>query len=351
MHWTPRSFVLSVLFVTMAALPPFVPAATAGCGCDHPPPSWALVMPAFGSPGTAISIEADGFAFEVGEDYNVDFGGGGNVSAVATTPNVLRVQVPDGVPVGPVALHVQGPDVDHEYGDALFTGLPVAPVMPEADGIWLLRDFEAAVSADGTMMIPFDVSGISAATQFAFLLGGMRLEFAQDDVVFFNRDGVDLTLFTLDVDDPVERTWGSYYGWHVERDTGITGNVFRERIRRALLRLTFSDLLTYWRHEFHTYKQAHVPGGTHEVDESGFHMNLGTVHIDHDNLVLMIAGKERSLQAPDDPDASTPLEPGSHTVRLYVATKMTENPIEPDDMDSMVHDAISAGQISEIPVP
>ena len=341
-----RTLVLAVAAFAWTSAPPFVSTSTAGCGCDHPPPNWALVMPAFGSPGTTISIAGDGFDFQVGETYTVDFGHGAIVSTVATGTSSVSVAVPSDVEVGPIALDVEGPGLDHSYHETLFTGLPVPSVLPEADGIWLLPSYEAAVSADGIMMIPFDVSQISAPMQFAFLMGGLRLEFAQDDIVFYNRDGVDLTLFTLDVDDPTERQWGSYYGWHVERDTGIRGDVFRERIRRALLRLSFSDLLTYWRHEFETYKQAHLVGGTHEVDEAGFHRHLGTMHIDHDNLILLIAGKERDFFAPDDPDRSTPLEPGSYDVNLYVGTKIAEHPVEPDDMDSFVHGAIQAGQIA-----
>lgn len=343
-----RALVAALALLALASVPPAVPSATAGCGCDHPPPSWALVMPAFASPGREITIEGDGFEFVLDAEYEVDFGNGRLATTVADSTVMLRAVVPDQVEPGPVALRVRGDDLDHQYDASLFTALPPAPALPEGDGIWLLRQIDVAVSTDGTLMIPFDVSQISAPTQFAFVLTGMRLEFGQDDIVFFNQDGVDLTLFTLDVEDPTERTWGSYYGWNVQRDTGIRGDVFRERIRRALQRLQFSDMLTYWRHEFQTYKDAHMPGGSHEVDPSGFHRNLGTLHVDHDNLILMIAGKERDFFAPDDPTRSTPLEPGRHTVNLYVATKITENPIEPDQMDSLVHDAISAGQITEI---
>ena len=42
------------LGILMAALLPLQ--ATAGCGCDHPPPGWSVVTPPFASPGKTITL-------------------------------------------------------------------------------------------------------------------------------------------------------------------------------------------------------------------------------------------------------------------------------------------------------
>ena len=45
-----RALAAAATAVWIAASP-----AWAGCGCDHPPPAWAQVMPPFGSPGKRTS--------------------------------------------------------------------------------------------------------------------------------------------------------------------------------------------------------------------------------------------------------------------------------------------------------
>src|SRR5262245_58744511 len=48
--------------------------ALAGCGCDHPPPAWAPVMPPFAPPGSKVRVWAKDVKFEVGKAYQVRFG-------------------------------------------------------------------------------------------------------------------------------------------------------------------------------------------------------------------------------------------------------------------------------------
>ena len=216
-------------------------------------------------------------------------------------------------------------------------------MVPPGTGAWALNGFRASVSADGTLLLPLNMENVLDATQLAFQMGGLRLSFEHDDVVFYNADGVDLTLFTLDVADATQREWGSYYGWNVEQDTGIKGDVYEGKVRASLSMRFLSDILSYWRHEFHTYHKAHQPGGTHEVNADGYHVKLDTLHIDHDHLVLAIRGKERDFWHPGDESRYGDLEPGARTMNVYVATQVSEKPVEPEDMEATLRDAIAAG--------
>ncbi|MGH0035300.1 MAG: hypothetical protein ACQGVK_09760 [Myxococcota bacterium] len=301
--------------------------AQAGCGCDHPPPDWSLVMPPFGSPGRTIAIFADGFEFEPGRSYEVDFGSG-STTATASVSDRIEVVVPDSVSPGPVELKVKDSGhLDVSYSEALFTALPPARKVREVSGIFKMPGYEAAIGADGTFYLALDVSDVLAPMQFSFVLQDLPLDFDHDDVVIYNADGVDLTLFTLEVEDATERQWGSYYGWQVETDSGIEGTYFEHKIRAAGDLSKMSNLFTYWRHEFYTYAAAHAPGGSHEVNENGFHPD-GTRHIDHDGLVIAIQGMERDASNPDDPSLAMPLGPGKRTVDVGWVSLHAENPVE-----------------------
>lgn len=293
-------------------------AALAGCGCDHPPPSFSTVMPSFASPGSRIRIDSNGNAFEVGRSYTVTFGGT-RAKVIAEVQDHLLVTLPDAVPPGPVAIEVSGRGSSRTYDEALFTALPPAYRLDERTTGRLVTDYAAAVSADGTVLIPIDLSGITAAMQLTVQLKGLELAFGPEEVVFFNGDGVDLTLFTLAVEDPIERQWGSYYGWSVEEDSGLYGDVFETKT----IEPTNGDsaLLTYWRHEFMTYAEAHAPGGSHEVDANGYHPD-GSWHIDHGHVVIALDGTAGGAR----------LAGGATSVDLLLWTMLATAPLEPDEV-------------------
>jgi hypothetical protein len=302
-----------------------------------------MVMPPFASPGKAIRIFPDSGSFAVGGVYRVDFGGSAVVETVAKSSDSLEVVVPDevGTDPGPKALHVQGPGVDHYYSEALFTALPPAPALPTGSGVYAVRKYLTAISADGALLLPLDVSALLDPMQLAFAFSDLPLDFDADDVVFYNADGVDLTLFTLDVVDSAQRQWGSYFGWTVEDDAGLFGDVYDTRVEKAkhssyLPPNQFSDVLTYWRHEFHTYAQAHAPGGSHEVDANGYHPD-GTLHIDHGNLVISISGR---LRDPSDPEDVEPLDPGKHETDVVLVAIESPFPIEPNLMTGTMEAAL-----------
>ncbi len=330
---------LTFLVLAIAALG-WTPAATAGCGCDHPPAPWRLVAPPFASPGTLISIFADSGEFTPGREYQVEFGGGAPVAVTATETSRLRVRVPDsaGQAPGPRSLRVSGYGYDRSYARDLFTALPPAWGVPAAGGSFAIRKARLAVTDDGTLLIPLDVRLVLDATQFAFVMNS-GLEFGPNDIGIFNADGIDLTLFTLEVD-AVRRQWGDYYGWRVSDDTHLRGDVYDPGVLRSGSPGTLSDVLSYWRHEFHTYAAAHGPGGTHVVNPDGFHPD-GTFHIDHDQLVIAI----RPTRMASSSSPGGLLGAGQFEVDLAFLASPAAGPLERDAIDRSLAKALLIGQL------
>ncbi len=326
---------LSTLALALVWLLPAAP-AHAGCGCDHPPPDWSVVMPPFGSPNKQIEIFAVDGAFTVGASYSVDFGRGFVATAQATLTDRLEVSVPLGAKPGPVALEVAGEGYQHQYPADAFTVLSNPRRIRNKEGVFTARSYKAAVTSDGTLLLPVDVSRVKDGMQFGFAFRDLPLAFGPENVVIYNADGVNLTLFTLDVNS-TSKQWGDYYGWTVESDAGISGDYYEgmqeesDDISRA------SDLFTYWRHEFHTYAEAHAPGGSHEVGANGLHPD-GTLHIDHSNLVIAIRGLERDPFHPGDPSRALPLEPGSVRVKIGWISILSEAPVDLSHVAGVIGD-------------
>lgn len=313
--------VLIGLGMLIASLVPL--SAQAGCGCDHPPPAWSVVMPPFASPGKTVTIFAADGAFTPGASYVVKFGSP-SLTVVATMADRLEVVAPDGMSLGPVEIEVQGAGYDHKYGRSDFTALPHPRAIPEVGGHFGVEDYAAAVGEDGTLYLPLDLSDARSAMQFAMGLVDTPLRYSHDEVILYNADGVDLTLFTLNVDASSERQWGSYFGWEVEEDSGLPGLVFRGQ-RAVPPETAFSDVFTYWRHEFDTYAAAHAPGGSHEVDDNGLHPD-GSVHVDHDNVVIAIRGLEDGA----------PLGPGERQMDLGWVSMVVDDPVSPTLMSTLL---------------
>ena len=333
-HPTTLACLALIALAALVAAPP----AWAGCGCDHPPPAWGLVMPPFGSPGRTLTVWADGFALEIGQEYKVDFGSG-DVMVEAVHTDRLEAELPATVPPGPVEIKVIGPDVDVLYPETLFTAIPPALRIQERTGLFAAREYEAAIGADGTLYLALDVSQVHDPMQFTFALHDLALHFEHDDVVIYNGDGVDLTLFTLHVGDTTEYQWGSYHGWSVESDTGISGTWYAPQAMDGTDPFEMSSVFTYWRHEFHTYANAHLPGGSHELDADGLHPD-GTMHIDHDSLIIAIQGVERNSSQPENLSRALPLDPGKQQTDVGWLSIRTEQPIELPLLSTMLGDAV-----------
>jgi len=354
-HRSPRRHVRRLLICGLAAaVAPLLLSSTAqaGCGCDHPPPEWAPVMPIFAPVGARIRIHPDGRAFVVGDYYHVEVDGRSAGDVVAEHDGYLEANVPEGVDIGPATIEVFawkrgwfGWYLDRvlQYGSADFTVLSDFIPLPDRDGLYSTGSFDIAVDSDGTVLVPVDLSMVHDAHQFAFQMNELALGFSPETVVIYNKDGVDLTLFTLAVDDSTKREWGSYYGWRVEEDEGLMGMRFNNRTGLAWNNGRDSDVLTYWRHEFRTYAFAHMPGMTHEVGPDGFHAS-GSLHIDHDFIVLAIKGMERNRYFPSNPYFDEPVRPGSRRVNLRALMQRSRGPVEPGPMV----DAIEKGRPTDL---
>jgi hypothetical protein len=337
--------------------------ARAGCGCDHPPAAWAPIMPPFAWSDKRITINAvEGAEFVPGAAYEVTFENRKQV-VLATSVTHLWVHVPFGLKPGPVAVEVKGPGYHYKYADSLFTALPNPFRVNPHNAAIFGKKSKVAISRDGTVLIPVDLSRVLDPMQFALEFADLPLAFDEDDVVLYNADGIDLTIFTLAVDDATERQWGSYYGWEVESDAGLQDLIYQHKVEKSKS-TEQSDVFTYWRHEFYTYAKAHAPGGSHHVDEFGRHPD-GTLHIDHEHLVIAISGldfplEERAklVQAGSDLDddlakaknakeresaqkryedrtrdarkKAKRLAGGEKSVDLWLLTILAEHPIEPD---------------------
>jgi hypothetical protein len=337
-----RLLLFAAALVAATAVSPFVRPATAGCGCDHPPPAYAPVMPPFASPGRSIRIYAEGGAkFKPFTTYTVTFQPATPGLVTTLLPVSKRVMalrsdwialtVPSNLKPGPIALRVKAPGFEVQYAPHLFTALPLARQLPNSDASILISGLDAAVSMDGTLLVPIDLTGVLDPIQFALMLTNVPLGFTPEDVTFYNADGVDLSLFTLHVNDPTTRQWGSYFGWEVEDDAAMRNVVYDDKVVFSPRPGQQSDLLTYWRHEFHTYETAHERDGSHFVDANGLHPD-GSMHIDHNRLILAITGKLRDPAAPTDATRAQPLAPGKRMVDLLATAAVSEHPIEPDVM-------------------
>jgi len=257
--------------------------AHAGCGCDKAPPPPAEVRPAFGSPGQSITLFGD--RLRAGKTYRVRFEGDGDSESVTAeavrkrdlADRAMKTQLVVEVPwmsPGPTRIKVTRDDdtvmrVDEEQ----FTVLQRQLRLEESDGITIAKCYRAAVGHDGTVYFPVQVGAISQHMVFSGLAERYPLLFDAGDVAIYNTQGFLMQLLTPD-------KAGVLY---TIEDTGSPD----------------SFVLTYDRHEFVTYKEQHVHQGNLALDPSdpAWHVD-GTPHVDHDNLVIAIAGRLESGRLP-----------------------------------------------------
>lgn len=265
---------IAVLLKTFSAVP-----VEAGCGCNKPPPPLAQIRPAFGSPGDAVTLFADGVV--AGLPYKVTFTSG-TTSVSIPGVGVLKRDFADGVtkpqvsvlvprlPLGPVAVTVSaGLTPVLSLPSSAFTALPPAMALTEDNGETIFYCYRAAVGADGTTYIPLNVGAISQHIIFKGFGQAYPIMFSPSDVTIYNTQGVLMQLLTPD-DAAI---------YSIADDKGTTNS--------------FS--LLYDRHEFETYKAEHVHEGNMLLDpeDPAWHLD-GTRHIDHDNLVIALHSQMRS---------------------------------------------------------
>ena len=278
--------------------------ASAFCGCDKPPPPRAQIRPAFAATEQLVELFDD--RIQPGNRYKVVFAsrdGSSDWSAAkgvrrrdmadAHARTQLRVAIPD-VPLGPATVSVYTDDGSllYELPDDEFT--VIAPPVPLGDvSAAITRDgYQTGIGADGTVYFSFDLSAMTDATLYTGAAEGWPLSFTGASVAILNAQGV-----LGEVLDPDSR------------------NLFRITAGAPGDSVT----LTYWRHEFRTYKEQHRKRDDRMLVDDEWHAD-GSRHIDNEHLVVAVS---------DASVGGLPLTPGATPpFRLVVnATPAPTNPL------------------------
>jgi len=244
----------------------------AGCGCDKPAPPRATIRPFVAGAGQTVTLFNP--ALQAGATYDVAFESAGAAPqwvraradiqkdiADGVSREHLRVSVPE-LPLGPCAVRVWR-DGARQFDVAADEFTVAAHPIALHDGAETTsREYRAAVGADGTVYIPVDMGAVSAATRFTGTAQGLPLQYQAQNVAMYNDQGYLMQL--LDPKSP------------------------------RLFDLTSGDLdesttLSYWRHEFQTYKQEETMP-RHAHDATGEWHADGTRHVDHDHIIVALRG-------------------------------------------------------------
>jgi len=278
----------------------------AGCGCSKPPPPRAAVRPFVGYADQKIILFSELLApdtaywvqFTATADGSTDWSRGKAALRRDFADGQARVQMRvsvGNVALGPCSITVWADRTTPLYtlGDDQFT-LTSKPIVVHDFAETVTEDgYQAGVGKDGTVYVSVDVSSVSDGTIFSGMANGFPLSFEARSVAMYNQQG-----FLMQLLDPT------------------SPGLFR--ITRG--GDTTSDALTYWRHEFRTYKQDHRRNDVHRTDDDADWHADGTPHIDHDRIVVAISGMLMSGSRPA-PGATPPFE-------LVVQSVPSEAPLQ-----------------------
>jgi hypothetical protein len=289
-----------VLVLALAATALCLPArAEAGCGCAKPPPPRALVRPFVGHVDQKVVLFSDSFVdgtryavrFTSSSDGSVDWSKGKASMrrdfADGVAREQLRVSVPS-VSLGPCEIDVFAGDgsqvltvTDDQF---TVTSLPIA--LHDFNENVVRNGYQAGVGKDGTVYIAVDVSEVSGGTVFTGTGNGFPLTFGASNVAMYNEQG-----FLMQLLDPT------------------SPGLFRITLplTLSLLQAPSSYTLSYWRHEFRTYKQDHRLTDAHRTDDDPDWHADGSPHIDHNHIVVAIAGVLTNGSSPQ-PGATPPFQ-------------------------------------------
>jgi hypothetical protein len=269
----------SVTALAMALLLGQGKAAEAGCGCDKPPPMAASVRPNVTYGGMPVTMFGSGIT--TGQLYNVTFTPmNGTTTMVSSVPAVskrdladgvykaqLSVPVPSSLPLGPVGITVKRTGqtaILLSIPDTSFTVAPLPISIASQPGTFSYNNYKAAVGRNGMVYVSLDVTGVANPRTFRAQAVGYPLRFTEDGVLFYNTQGFLMQLLNAGIPGLGSITSSSS---------------------------TSSDLLNYSRHEFNTYFLQHAENLPHATDPADGNWHLeGTRHIDHEHLILAIAG-------------------------------------------------------------
>jgi hypothetical protein len=275
--------------------------AEAGCGCQKAPPELASVRPNATYPGSEVTVF--GPALQSGQSYSVQFvSGTTGASTVVNTVAVNRRDLADGVyrpqlvvalpnlPLGPTRIVVsRAGNTVQAIGDEALTVVPAPVALSESVGTSNYPGYRAAIGRDGTFYVSLNLSGVTMPRIFRAQAKGYPLVFTSDDVVFYNTQGFLMQLLGNNMP-------GLY---SVESSNSTVD----------------SDVLGYSRHEFNTFYLQHEERQVHEVVDGNWHAN-GTRHVDHDHLILAIAGVLHNGTMPA-PGATPPFTLSLETQSLF----------------------------------
>jgi hypothetical protein len=259
-----------------------VPRAWASCGCDKPPPPHANVRPFVGFVDQSITLFDDRFV--KGERYTVlfqsrdgsqDWGRGRAVRkrdfADGQERAQLRVEVGN-VSMGPVQISVYD---DHNdpvltLSDDQFTVIAPPIVLHDFTETLTRDNYQTGVGADGTVYVAVDTTSVSDATTYSGFAVGFPLRFDSRNIAFFNDQG-----FLMGFLDPK-----------------VPG-LFSIRAGDS----SASTALSYWRHEFRTYKEDHRKRDERRTSDGEWHVD-GTPHVDNYQMVVAVSGTLTNGQRP-----------------------------------------------------
>jgi hypothetical protein len=261
--------------------------AEAGCGCAKPPPPPAAVRPNVTYGGMPVTLF--GSSLQASQSYTVIFTsvfkpGGGTVQASVTgtararrdladavSKTQLVVTLPASLPLGPASISVKNASGTQvlAVSDSAFTVAPQPLAVPSAYGRYYWSNYQAAVGRDGVVHIALDLSAVQNPIVFEAQALGYALRFGSGDIVFHNTQGFLMQLLVQNTAQPIP----GMFAFPSPTSTD-------------------SDMLHYSRHEFDTYFLQHQERQPHAVDatDGNWHQD-GTRHVDHDHLILSIAGR------------------------------------------------------------
>lgn len=292
--------------------------AEAGCGCQKTPPTPAVVFPNATYPGAPVTLTHP--ALQSPQPYIVTFTSMSGESVEVSTQAITKRDIADGqdkphltiilpqLPLGPAAITIQQANNGKSIvflDDSSFTVAPQPIIAAAQPGKYRLLNYQAAIGRDGTVYITLDLSSITMPVVFRAQAKGYPLRFTNRDAVFYNTQGYLMQ----------------------ELDESMPGLFSIAAANSA----SDSDLLQYSRHEFNTYYLQHQERQPHATDpaDANWHQD-GTRHIDHDHLVLAIAGRFNDGGTPS-PGATPPFTLEFSTASLFYQGLVGTDAIELTD--------------------
>jgi hypothetical protein len=301
--------------------------AEAGCGCDKPPPPPADVRPRATYAGGEVTVVHRGLVS--GRTYQVTFASPSGARATVSAVAAVRRDLADGsakpqlaialpsLPLGPASVEVKnGSKVVLKTSDAALTVVAPPIVVPDESGDFVVRGYRAAVGRDGVVYVALDLAGMAMPRTIRAQALRYPLRFTADDLVFWNAQG-----FLMQA----------------------LGESMAGLFRLSPASSADSDVLHYSRHEFNTYFLQHGERSGHALDPADRRWHLdGTPHIDHDHLVLAIAGVLASGARP--PAGATPaFDLAISTASLFDAAIAAEQFVELNGDAVVGGDVVSNG--------